>query len=376
MSDAKGNPNLVHEGLEGVVVTRTRLSHVDGEQGRLIVAGHAIEDWAGRVTFEQACEVLWAESGRTQTPGQVKTALEAARAQAFAGLATLGDALTREHAMDALRASLAHLPEHSTPEQLVAAAAVYTAAHQRVRNGLAPIAPPAGRSHAEALLVMLGAELDPARARALDAYLVTVLDHGLNASTFAARVVASTQSDLVSAVVAGVGALKGPLHGGAPGPVLEMLAAIGQPEAARAFIERELAAGKRIMGMGHRIYRQRDPRAFVLERALAELERALADRPETAGTSGQELRDRLALARVVESEAEAVLSERYPGRHLKANVEFYTAVLLSAVGVDASLFSAIFACARSGGWIAHYSEQQRTGRLIRPSAEYIGTLPR
>lgn len=347
----------VHEGLEGVVVTRTRLSHVDGARGRLIVAGHDIEDWASRLDFEQATEALWDTTG-------LHARLAVARADAFSRLPKLGDALEREQPMDALRASLAHLPEDSTPEQLLAAAAVFTAAHARLRQGHTPLAPPRDQRHAEAFLSMLGQQPDPARARALDAYWVTVLDHGLNASTFAARVVASTHSDRVSAVVAGVGALKGPLHGGAPGPVLDMLAAIATPERARAYVEHEIAAGRRIMGMGHRVYRQRDPRAFVLERALAQLEAA-----------STEVRERLALARAVERTAETVLAERYPERALKANVEFYTAVLLSAVGVDSALFSAVFACGRCAGWLAHYDEQQRTGRLIRPSAEYIGALP-
>lgn len=352
----------VHEGLAGVIVTETRLSYVDGAQGRLIVAGQDIEAWAERLDFEQACAALWALNGVDQV--DLHAQLTLGRERAYAQLRRLGDALSRENAMDALRAALAHAEEQTSPAQLVAAAAVYTAAHWRVRNGQAPIAPPPGRRHAEALLMMLGLQPDPARARALDAYLVTVLDHGLNASTFAARVVASTQSDRVSAVVAGIGALKGPLHGGAPGPVLGMLAAIGQPEHAASYIAAEITAGRRIMGMGHRIYRQRDPRAWVLERALGQLEQA-----------DNALRERLTLARAVEKAAEQALAERYPERLLKANVEFYTAVLLAALGIDATLFSAIFACARSAGWLAHYDEQQRHGRLIRPSSRYIGAMP-
>ncbi len=163
----------------------------------------------------------------------------------------------------------------------------------------------------------------------MDRYLVTVSDHGMNASTFTARVIASTRSDVVSAVVGAVGALKGPLHGGAPGPVLDMLDAIATPDAARAWLEAELDAGRRIMGMGHRVYRVRDPRAAVFERALGELEQAGG----ATGTTG-----RLALARAVEREAEALLAERHPGRRLKANVEFYTAVLLEALGVPRELF--------------------------------------
>jgi citrate synthase len=368
MSLLGANGEGVREGLEGVIATATRLSHVDGEQGRLIVAGHDIEQLAERLAFEDACELIWAAAGADRRSESVRASLAEARAQAFARLPTLGAALARDDAMSALRGAAAQLPESSSAEQVVGALAVYTAAYWRLRQGREPIAPRAELRHAEALLAMLGLPSDEARSRALDAYLVTVLDHGLNASTFAARVVASTRSDLVSAVVAGIGALKGPLHGGAPGPVLEMLDTIGAPERARAHLEAELAAGRRIMGMGHRIYRQRDPRAFVLERAAGELGGALRDQDAR-------VRARLDLARAVEHAAESLLAARHPARPLKANVEFYTAVLLSALDIDASLFSALFACARSAGWAAHFHEQRRTGRLIRPASQYIGALP-
>jgi citrate synthase len=219
-------------------------------------------------------------------------------------------------------------------------------------------------SHAADYLLMLsGAIPDAARVAGLDAYLCCVADHGMNASTFVARVVASTGSDMVSAIVAAIGALKGPLHGGAPGPVLDMLDAIGQPDRARAWLEAELAAGRRIMGMGHRIYRVRDPRAAALERAASNLERAGA------------ATDRLRMARAVEREAEQLLAEHYAGRALRANVEFYTAVLLEAVGIPRTLFSATFAASRIVGWCAHVDEQRRVGRLIRPASRYVGPMP-
>jgi citrate synthase len=212
---------------------------------------------------------------------------------------------------------------------------------------------------------MLSAEApDPARTRGLDAYLGCVVDHGMNASTFTARVVASTGSDLVSAVVAAIGALKGPLHGGAPGPVLDMLDAIGHPERARGWLEQEMTAGRRIMGMGHRIYRVRDPRAAALERATSIL--------EGTGVAA----DRLAIARAVEHEAERLLAERHPERALRANVEFYTAVLLEAVGVPRTLFSPMFAASRVVGWCAHVAEQRAVGRLIRPGSSYVGPSAR
>lgn len=201
-----------------------------------------------------------------------------------------------------------------------------------------------------------------AAVRGLEQYLVTISDHGMNASTFTARIIASTRSDLISAVVGAVGALKGPLHGGAPGPVLEMLDAIGSPERAEEWLRAELDAGRRIMGMGHRVYRVRDPRAAVFERAIKELSKELAS-------------ERLALARSVEGAAEAILAERHPERALKANVEFYTAVLLEAVGVPRELFTATFAVGRMAGWAAHVIEQRGEDRLIRPQSEYVGPRP-
>jgi citrate synthase len=198
---------------------------------------------------------------------------------------------------------------------------------------------------------------------ALEAYLVTVIDHGMNASTFTARVVASTAADLISAVGAALGALKGPLHGGAPGPVLDMLDAIATPANAHAWLEAELAAGRRIMGMGHRIYRVRDPRAAVLEDALRRLAAA-------TGSS-----TRLALARAVEDAAARILRERRPDRPLCANVEFYTAVLLDAVGLPRAQFSPTFAVGRVAGWAAHVIEQRAVGRLIRPASRYVGAMP-
>jgi citrate synthase len=287
--------------------------------------------------------------------------------RAFELLPRLGDALDRGSGMDALRAGLAHLTDsgQALPDaaSLSGAMAVLAAAWLRTRAGASPSPPDPKRGHAEDFLRMaLGTPAGVERARALDAYLVTVSDHGMNASTFAARVVASTGSDMVSAVVAAVGALKGPLHGGAPGPVLDMLDAIGSPERARAWIDGELTAGRRIMGMGHRVYRVRDPRAAVFERQIERLAQS------EAGA-------RLTLARAVERAAEDALRARHPDRPLRANVEFFTAVLLEAVGLPREAFSPAFAVGRVAGWCAHYLEQRETGRLIRPASRYIGPAP-
>jgi citrate synthase len=249
------------------------------------------------------------------------------------------------------------------PAAVAAATGVFAAAWLRVRQGKSPIPPRPDLSHASDLMRMSLGETSPAQATGLEAYLVTVSDHGMNASTFTARVIASTGSDAVSAVVGALGALKGPLHGGAPGPVLDMLDGIGQAERAEGWLEQELLAGRRIMGMGHRIYRTRDPRAAVLERAVERLEKSGARTP------------RLQLARAVERAAEQVLRRKHPDRPLRTNVEFYTAVLLDALGFPREAFSPLFACGRVVGWLAHVDEQRRTGRLIRPESRYVGPAP-
>jgi citrate synthase len=356
-------------GLEDVVVAETALSWVDGEGGRLVVRGHPIEALADR-SFEEMCGLLWdgALPGPARTE-EIRRALGAAREEAFAALPD-GARLDADDAMDALRASLAALrcapdePLERTGVRLVGAIAVVLAAWGRRRAGLAPVAPDPRRAHADDLLRMLSDEpAGAARARGLDAYLVTVAEHGMNASTFTARVVASTRSDAVSAVVAALGSLKGPLHGGAPGPVLAMLDAIGDGGRAAAWLREELAAGRRIMGLGHRIYRVRDPRAHVLETALAAL--------EAAGARSRYL----PLARAVERAAVDALDAHRPDRRLRANVEFYTAVLLDALGIPRTLFTAVFAAARAAGWLAHVAEQRAVDRLIRPRQRYVGPLP-
>lgn len=351
-------------GLDGIVVAETDLSEVDGEAGRLVIGGYEVEALTGRVTFEDVCALLW--DGALPTAEQrehVRQDLADARVRAASLLPDLGNALALPDGMDALRAAMAHLvpAQGAASASIVGAAAVFAAGWLRTQMGQPPVAPDASLPHAADYLRMIaGVPAAAPLVAGLDAYLVTVSDHGLNASTFAARVVTSTGSDPVSAVVAAIGALKGPLHGGAPGPVLDMLDAIGAPDRAAAWIEGELAAGRRIMGMGHRIYRVRDPRAAVLERAVAAL--------EAAGHTTS----RLALARAVERVAESALAAKYPDRPLRANVEFYTSVLLDAVGLPRALFSPTFAVSRAAGWCAHVAEQRAVGKLIRPASRYVG----
>ena len=356
------------EGLDGVVVAETRLSHIDGEAGRLLIRGFPLEKLAGQTDFEGICGLLW--DGTLPGEGHarlLRQQLGRARCDAFLRLAELGDALRVDDGMSALRAAVAHVPADEPAvgpglrARLVGAMAVYAAAWWRTRSGQLPLEPDPERGHAaDYLRMLLGAKAEPAQVAALDTYLVTVADHGMNASTFTARVVASTDSDSVSAVVAALGALKGPRHGGAPGPVLEMLEAIGRPENASDWLDAELAAGRRVMGLGHRVYRVRDPRAAVFETAVLRL--------REAGV----VTDRMELARAVERVAVERLRERYPDRGLDVNVEFYTAILLDAIGLPRESFAPTFAVGRVAGWLAHIDEQRCSARIIRPRARYVG----
>jgi citrate synthase len=355
------------DGLEGVVAAETVLSDVDGEAGRLVIRGHDLEalaDW----TFEDVTALLW--SGFfDDLPVDLRPALGAARAAVFEQVSALdGELLARApvEAVRALTARLADGDDMALALRLAAAPAVFTAAVIRARQGERPLAPDPGAGHAADILRMTrGRPAAPAEVAAVDAYLVTVSDHGLNASTFAARVVASTRAGLTSAVLAGLSALKGPLHGGAPGPVIEMLDGVGEPGNARAWLEAALDRGDRLMGFGHRVYRVRDPRADALKRAVAAL-----------GKASNALPGRFALAEAVEAAALEVLRERKPNRSLQTNVELYTALLLEALAFPPEAFTCVFAMGRVAGWIAHAREQVCGGRLIRPQSRYVGPRTR
>ncbi|MDR3465227.1 MAG: citrate synthase, partial [Xanthobacteraceae bacterium] len=245
---------------------------------------------------------------------------------------------------------------------IVGAVPVIAGALVRRGRGATPLPPDPALGHAaDTLAMMRGDRPDAGAAAALDAYLVTVSDHGMNASTFATRVVASTAADLFAAVTAGYCALTGPLHGGAPEPVLEMLDAIGTPARIAPWIDAALARGERLMGFGHRIYRVRDPRADVLKAVVERLTATGVDLP---------------LASAVESYAREALRRAKPHRPLDTNVEFFTAILLDALGIPRQAFTPVFAVGRAAGWTAHAREQQRTGRLLRPGSVYVGPAPR
>ncbi len=348
-------------GLDDVVAAETALSHVDGEAGRLIIAGHDLEELAGQVSFEDVVAMLW--QGLVPDVADPRGLLGQAREKAYEYLAPLGPRLAGLTPVEGMRLLLASLPDagESHPALAVGAAGVAAAMAVRGSRGLAPVAPDATLGHAADILRMMrDALVSEGEAKGLDTYLVTVIDHGLNASTFTARVVASTQAGILSAVVAGLCALKGPLHGGAPGPVLDMLDSIGSIGNADAWLDDAMARGERLMGFGHRIYKVRDPRADVLKTAVGRLK----------GKS-----NRIAFAEAVEQTALRVLQRRKPGRRLDTNVEFYTAILLDALGVAREGFTPLFAAGRTAGWVAHAIEQARTGRIIRPQSRYVGAWP-
>ena len=369
---APPTPPAFVSGLAGVVAAQTRLSHVDGEAGELLIAGYPVEDLAPRAAFEEVTYLLW--HGALPTAAQLaefRASLAAQRRLPPAALPLLQAAAEAQlPVMDALRLAAGTLglaPGSSDADLraagagLLARTATLVAAYWRLRQGQAPLAPRANLSHAANYLYMLTGEAPSAeRARGLETYLNTVVDHGLNASTFTARVIISTGSDLVSALVGAIGALKGPLHGGAPGPALDMVFEIGEANRAEAYLRAKLDRRERLMGFGHRVYKVRDPRADVLAAAAEQF----------FSTDGD--RALYALARAVEQVAVRLLAERYPQQRYQTNVEYYTALLLHGLGMPTELFSPTFAVSRAAGWIAHCIEHQVTGRIIRPQSEYIG----
>ncbi|HJP87320.1 MAG TPA: citrate synthase/methylcitrate synthase [Gemmatimonadaceae bacterium] len=355
-------------GLEGVVAATTRLSEVDGERGELVIAGFPVAELAGNATFEETTWLLW--HGDLPTRGELdgfRRQLSAQRQIPHAAVALLREcANARVDAMDALRIAAGTISlESSDPAAIVAKFPTIVAAFWRLTNGKEPIEPRSDLDHAACFLYMLGGEQPNAeRVRALETYLNTVVDHGFNASTFTCRVIMSTGSDLVSAIVGAIGALKGPLHGGAPGPALETVFEIGTAARAEEVLRSKLENGERLMGFGHRIYKVRDPRADVLGAAAEKLYRRAGDM------------SLYTLARHVEATAIRLLEEYKPGRRLQTNVEFYTALLLHGLGLEVPLFTPTFAIGRVSGWIAHGLEQREANRLIRPRSEYTGRSDR
>ncbi|MBS0525092.1 MAG: citrate synthase/methylcitrate synthase [Proteobacteria bacterium] len=355
----------MNSGLDGVIVADTVMSEVDGEEGRLIVRGHAVEELVETRGYEGVAALLWegyGEGGGDEAA--VRAGMSAARVRAFELVPKLLIAAEGLTPVEGLRVGLGMLPDSDPipPHYLVCGALpVFLAALLNAARGLSAIAPDPTLGTAQDLLRMIRGQRAPeVFEKGLDTYLATVADHGFNASTFTARVVASTDAGLISAVLAGLCALKGPKHGGAPGPVLDMLDEIGDASRAETWFDDAFARNVTLMGFGHRIYKVRDPRADVLKEAVAKL-------PETSG--------RLAYASEVEKGAIAALRRHKPGRRLDTNVEYYTALLLEALDIPREAFTALFAVGRAAGWSAHVFEQEKGGRIIRPQSNYVGERP-
>ncbi len=366
---------VISKGLEGITAAATQIAEVDGQNGRLTLRGYDIGELSGKVTFEEVAYLLWNGSLPTKTEyDDLRAEMSRARALPAPVLDALADLAPHAEGMHVLRmgASMLSLGDPDVDSLDLAGAKRRAARLQaqmpalvahtwRLRQGQGIVPPKPEHGLAEGFLYMLeGVEPDQARVDGLNAYMVAVSEHGLNVSTFCARVAISTDSDMVSALTAAVGALKGPKHGGVPGPVLDMLNAIGTPDKTDSFVRAEMAAGRRIMGFGHRIYKVRDPRAAILSAAAEKM---------AALTNDYAL---LNLTKSVEQTTIDVLAELKPGRDLYANVELYAALILHAVGVPSALFTPVFAVGRTSGWTAHMIEQLDGNRIIRPESVYIG----
>jgi citrate synthase len=351
-------------GLEGVVAGETALGKVDGANGRLTYRGYRIGDLVEHGSYAAVANLLWTGDWdprhRLATgpiPGPVIDVLRALP--------------TSAKPMDALRTAVSawgatrDLPWPPTVEQaraLTSFSPSALAAFVRLREGKAPIEPDPSLDLVEGFLYQLtGEPVDAGTARALDAYFIVGAEHGFNASTFTARVITSTRSDIASAVAGAIGTMKGPLHGGAPSEVVDQLAKVGSVEHAEEWLRDALARGERLMGFGHRVYRAYDPRAAALRKVAESME----NRP-----------DWLELAIAVEDVALRILAEKHPDRALKTNVEYYAAPVLQGVGLSPDLFPATFSLARHAGWTAHALEQAADNRLIRPDVRYVGPAER
>jgi len=356
------------EGLEGVVAARTGLSLIDGEKGRLSYRGYSIHDLAESSTFEEVVHLLWyGELPARAQLEQTRKDLSSQRALHPDALDLLKTFARDASPMDMMRTVVSVLAIHdpdvhdSTREsnlrkgiRLTAQMPTLVTAHDRLRKGKDPIPPDPGLGHAANYLAMLhGTRPEPLATRALDVAMILQMDHGLNASTFAARVTAGTLADLHAAVTSAVGTLKGPLHGGANHDVMVMLRTIGEVERAAEFVRMDLMMKKKIPGFGHRVYRTIDPRALHLRSLSEKLGKAV----------GQE--KWFQMSAVIEKTCKEL-------KNLNPNVDFYAASVYFMLGFEMDLFTPIFACSRAPGWIAHVIEQHTDNRLIRPLEEYIG----
>jgi len=370
MSQTSAPAPTKSRGLEGVTALDTELSFIDGTKGELLYRGYEIDDLARNATFEEVAYLLWKGSLPTQSQlDDLNAELRAARPVHPDLLDHLRHHTPKDaNPMAAMRTALSMLAayddeaEDMSPEanyrksiRLTAKLPTLVAAFDRIRKGKEPVAPTQEGSTAYDFLTMLNGETPgPAAEKIMDAALVLHAEHGLNASTFAARVIGSTLADIYSAITGAMGALKGPLHGGANIEVMRTLLALDESgETAQAFVDRKLAAKEKIMGIGHRVYKTLDPRATILRDMLEDLSE------EKGEMKWLEMSDTI---RTTVKETKG----------LDANVDFYSASVYYLLGIETDLYTPIFAISRMTGWTAHLLEQWSDNRLIRPRAEYVG----
>jgi citrate synthase len=347
-------------GLEGVVAFRTRIAEPDRDGGALRYRGVDIEDLVGHVTFGNVWALLVdARFGPGLPPAEpfpIPVHTGDVRVDVQAGLAMLAPIWGFQPLLD--------ITDLEARAQLARASVMALSYVAQSARGIGQPAVPESRVNesgtiTERFMTRWRGDPDPAHIKAIDAYWVSAAEHGLNASTFTARVIASTGADVAAALSGGVGAMSGPLHGGAPARVLPMIEAVERNGDARGYVKGILDRHERLMGFGHRVYRAEDPRARVLRRTCRELG---AEKYEAAAA--------------LEQAALAELRERRPDRAIETNVEFWAAVILDFAKVPPHMMPAMFTCARTAGWCAHILEQKQTGKLIRPSAHYVGPSPR
>jgi citrate synthase len=368
----------VPAGLKGVAVTETSLGDVRGTEGFYHYRQYNATDLARTRSFEDVWHLMHAgdlpDDARRADFARRAAARRAIPSRVGKALPVIAELAAASGPLKALRAAYElvaldgnlspwlEIPADELRDQALATVAVFpalVAALHRLSRGQQPVAPRRDLGYVANYLYMLdGAEPDPARTRALETYLISTIDHGFSASTFAGRVVASTGADLGSAVIAALGAFSGPLHGGAPSLVLDMLDEIGTPDRAGAWVRDRLERGEVIMGFGHAVYRTADPRDVLLREVARDL-----DSP------------RIALAEAVETSVQAAFAERKHGARINANVEFYAAIVLEATGLPRELFTSTFAVSRVVGWTAHVLEQAANNKIIRPGARYAGPEP-
>jgi citrate synthase len=350
----------VPSGLEGVIAFDTTIAEPDKEGGALRYRGVDIEDLVGSVPFEKVWGLLVDGSFDPGMPPAQPHPLAVRTGDPRADLQSALAMLAPEWGLK----SLIDIDDAQAREDLarVSVMALSFVAQSARGTGRPPISQleiDQARSIPERFLIRWRGEADPDHVKAIDAYWISAAEHGMNASTFTARVIASTGADVAAALSGAVGALSGPLHGGAPSRVLQMLDEVEAEGDAERWVKHALDSGDRLMGFGHRVYRAEDPRARVLRRTAREI-----------GAP------RLEVAENLEQAALAELQARKPDRVLATNVEFWSAVVLDYAAVPPELFTPLFACARVAGWAAHILEQKREGRLIRPTARYVGPSPR